>query len=262
MVRPCTWKRLSRKTQRNKGSEQPKVLEKETITTKEAAVAPSMSSTSNSRQNIPPPRVIFIFENASLKKGYVGKKRKLLNSDEDHDFLRKQGKNVDDYRPDIVLEVLKEIFDSRLNDNDRVGAIYVKTDEGFLFEIKPHVRIPRTHERFYGVMLELLEKKRVKIPETNEVLIQELKGPLTQHLPSNSRVIGLSYNAEKVININDYLSTIADDVTPVFLVGAMVRGKVNKAGTDDYISISNYPLSAAYSTALVCIALANKWELH
>ncbi|EOY13629.1 Uncharacterized protein TCM_032251 [Theobroma cacao] len=111
-------------------------------------------------------------------------------------------------------------------------------------------------------MLELLERKRVRVPETNEVIIQQLDGPLTQYLPSNSRIVGLSYNAEKVMDINDYLSTMADDVTPIFVMGAMVRGKVNKAGTDNYISISNYPLSAAYSTALVFIALANKWELH
>ncbi|KAK6230859.1 hypothetical protein QUC31_002377, partial [Theobroma cacao] len=167
-------------------------------------------------------------------------------------------------------------------------AIYEKTDDGLLFQVEPHFRIPRTHERFYGIMLELLERKRVRVPETNEVIIQQLDGPLTQYLPSNSRIVGLSYNAEKVMDINDYLSTMADDVTPIFVMGAMVRGKVNKAGTDNYISrsytcyssemynvfaadqgkpwflvaVSNYPLSAAYSTALVFIALANKWELH
>ncbi|XP_017979825.1 PREDICTED: ribosomal RNA small subunit methyltransferase NEP1 [Theobroma cacao] len=141
--------------------------------------------------------------------------RKLLNSDEDDNFLRKQGKNLGDYRPDIVLEVLKELFDSPLNDNNRVRAIYVKTDDGLLFQVEPLVRIPRTHERFYGIMLELLERKRVRVPETNEVLIQQLDGPLTQYLPSNSLIV-----------------------------------------------VSDYPLSAAYSTALVHIAVANKWELH
>ncbi|WRX28395.1 Ribosomal biogenesis, partial [Theobroma cacao] len=142
-----------------------------------------------------------------------------------------------------------------------------KTDDGLLFQVEPHFRIPRTHERFYGIMLELLERKRVRVPETNEVIIQQLDGPLT-HIAGIKA--GLSYNAEKVMDINDYLSTMADDVTPIFVMGAMVRGKVNKAGTDNYISskpwflvaVSNYPLSAAYSTALVFIALANKWELH
>ncbi|XP_017979827.1 PREDICTED: ribosomal RNA small subunit methyltransferase nep-1-like [Theobroma cacao] len=168
-------------------------------------------------------------------------RRKLLNSDEDDNFLRKQGKNLGDYRPDIVLEVLKELFDSPLNDNNRVRAIYVKTDDGLLFQVEPHVRIPRTHDRFYGIMLELLEIKRVRVPETNEVIIQQLDEPLTQYLSSNSRIVGsyTCYGSEM------YNVFAAEQGKPWFVV-----------------AVSNYPMSAAYSTKLVCIALANKWELH
>ncbi|XP_021288430.1 ribosomal RNA small subunit methyltransferase nep-1-like [Herrania umbratica] len=267
MARRCTWKRLTRERLNKKFSEQPlpKVQEKEDI--KEAAPPPSMPpTTSNARDDIPPPRAIFVIENASLKKGYVGKKWKLLNSDEDDSFLRKQRKNLDDYRPDIVLEVLKEIFATRLNDNDRVRAIFVKTDDGLLFHVKPH--LGGFMPLFYSLELNVW-------------------GTKLKHSIAGINA-GLSYNAEKVMDINDYLSTMADDVTPVFVVGAMVRGKVNKTGTDNYVSrsytcyssemynvfaadqgklwfvvaVSNYPLSAAYSTALVCIALANKWELH
>ncbi|WRX28594.1 Ribosomal biogenesis, partial [Theobroma cacao] len=166
---------------------------------------------------------------------------KLLNSDEDDNFLRKQAKNLGDYRPDIVLVVLKELFDSPLNDNNRVRAIYVKTDDGLLFQVEPLVRIPRTHERFYGIMLELLERKRVRVPETNEVLIQQLDGPLTQYLPSNSLIVG-SY------------SCYSSEIYNVF---AADQGKLWFV-----VAVSDYPLSAAYSTALVRIAVANKWELH
>ena len=44
------------------------------------------------------------------------------------------------------------ILDSTLNKSGRMKALYVKTEKGVLFEIKPHVRIPRTFDRFSGIM--------------------------------------------------------------------------------------------------------------
>lgn len=46
------------------------------------------------------------------------------------------------------------ILDSPLNKAGRVRAVYVKTEKGVLFEVKPHVRIPRTYKRFAGIMCE------------------------------------------------------------------------------------------------------------
>ena len=43
------------------------------------------------------------------------------------------------------------LLDSPLNNADQLRAVYVKTDEGVLFEVKPLVRIPRT----YSVLLVL-----------------------------------------------------------------------------------------------------------
>ncbi|XVF08120.1 hypothetical protein REPUB_Repub06bG0198300 [Reevesia pubescens] len=190
-----------------------------------------------SQNTVPLPRAIFILENASLKKGYVRKKWKILDADEDDDFLKRQNKNPDNYRPEIVFQAVKQILDSPLNKNGRVGAIYVKTDEGLLFQIKPHVRIPRTCDRFCGIILELIEKKCVRATsKPNEKLFETLEGPVTRYLPPNSRIIGLSYNADKLIDIKDYVSAVADDVNLVFIMGTMVKGKVNKAETDDYIS--------------------------
>lgn len=44
------------------------------------------------------------------------------------------------------------ILDSPLNKSGRVQAVYVRTEKGVLFEVKPHVRIPRTFKRFAGIM--------------------------------------------------------------------------------------------------------------
>ncbi|XP_048442482.1 uncharacterized protein LOC125478372 [Pyrus x bretschneideri] len=48
-------------------------------------------------------RATFIVENASLRKGIVRKRWKILDSEEDADFL-KQKKDVNDYRPGVVYQ--------------------------------------------------------------------------------------------------------------------------------------------------------------
>ncbi|TQE13061.1 hypothetical protein C1H46_001436 [Malus baccata] len=90
----------------------------------------------------------------------------------------------------FTTTALRSIFDSKLNKAGMVGAVYVKTDNGVLFEIKPHVRIPRTCRRFCGVMLELLDKKCIRTKDTNEILMRVIAEPVTRHLPVNSRVVG------------------------------------------------------------------------
>lgn len=50
-------------------------------------------------------RAIFVVENASLTKGFVRKRWKILDSEEDADFLHKQKKDLNDFRPGRVYEV-------------------------------------------------------------------------------------------------------------------------------------------------------------
>ncbi|XP_058181274.1 ribosomal RNA small subunit methyltransferase NEP1-like [Rhododendron vialii] len=241
-------------------------------------------------------KAIFIVENAALNKGFVkkaggavrlndqelsgkgnlGKDRgretshsyngqrrwKILNTEEDNNFLLRQKKNLGDYRSDIVYKVLRAILDSPLNKAGMVEAIYVKTTKGALFEVKPHVRIPRTLKRFCGLMLELLEKKYVRNKDTQETLLRVVEEPVTRYLPSNSRIIGLSPHSEKVVDIEGYVSAASDDLNLIFVVGAMVGGKINGQGTDDFISVSEYPLEAKWCTELTCEALEEKWNIY
>lgn len=57
-----------------------------------------------------------------------------------------------------VMQALLAIFDSPLTKAGRLQAVYVRTEKGVLFEIKPHVRMPRTFKRFCGLMCKLLRK--------------------------------------------------------------------------------------------------------
>ncbi|KAK3447002.1 hypothetical protein EUGRSUZ_A02611 [Eucalyptus grandis] len=76
----------------------------------------------------------------------------ILNSDDHTNFLKRNGRNPADYRPDIVHQALLSILDSPLNKAGKVRAVYVRTGKGVLFEVKPHGRIPRTYKCFAGIM--------------------------------------------------------------------------------------------------------------
>ncbi|CAM8968282.1 unnamed protein product [Rhodiola kirilowii] len=205
--------------------------------------------------------VIFILEKASLEVAKVGKGYQLLSADEHSNFLKKNNKNPAEYRPDIAHQALLTILDSPLNKAGRVQAVYVKTQKGVLFEVKPHVRLPRTYKRFAGIMLQLLQKLSISAAQ-REKLLRVIKNPVTNYLPTNSRKIGFSYSSEKSVTMSNYLNAVGDDENLVFVVGAMSHGKIDQEYTDDFVSISDYPLSAAWCIAEVCMAVQTKWKIH
>ncbi|KAK3152765.1 hypothetical protein QOZ80_2BG0163270 [Eleusine coracana subsp. coracana] len=208
------------------------------------------------------PGAIFVLERACLEVGKVGKTMQILNSDDHANYLRKQGRNPADYRPDIIHQALLAIFDSPLTKAGRLQAVYVRTEKGVLFEIKPHVRMPRTFKRFCGLMSQLLQKLSITAVGKREKLLNVIKNPVTRYLPVGARKIGLSYSAEKSVNLFDYVAKSSDDETLVFVVGAMAHGKIDKEYSDDYIQICNYPLSAACCLNRICSALEQKWKIQ
>ncbi|KAK1405097.1 Nucleolar essential protein-related [Heracleum sosnowskyi] len=205
--------------------------------------------------------VIFILERASLEVAKVGKTYQLLNSDEHANFLKRNNKNPADYRPDIAHQAMLMILDSTLNKAGKLRALYVRTEKGVLFEVKPHVRIPRTYKRFSGIILQLLQKLSISAVGKREKLLRVIKNPVTQYLPVNSRRIGFSHSSEKLVDIGDYVNAVSNDVNLVFVLGAMAHGKIEKEFVDDFISISAYPLSAAYCISKITNALERKWKI-
>ncbi|XP_056172722.1 uncharacterized protein LOC130134658 isoform X2 [Syzygium oleosum] len=199
--------------------------------------------------------ITFVLEKASLEVAKVGKTYQILNSDDHANFLKRNGRNPAEYRPDIVHQALLSILDSPLNKAGKVRAVYVRTAKGVLFEVKPHVRIPRTYKRFSGIMLQLLQKLSITAAGKREKLLRVIKNPVTQYLPVNARRIGFSHSSEKVVEMQDYVAAIGDDIPLVFVVGAMAHGKIESEYTDDFISISNYPLSAACCINIICDAV-------
>ncbi|KAI3828703.1 hypothetical protein L1987_02812 [Smallanthus sonchifolius] len=204
------------------------------------------------------PGVIFILEKASLEVAKVGKSYQLLNSEDHAHFLKKNNRNPAEYRPDISHQAILNILDSPLNKAGKLRALYVRTEKGVLIEIKPHVRIPRTFKRFAGIMLQLLQKLSISAVGKREKLLRVIKNPVTQYLPINSRKIGFSHSSEKLVDMHDYVATVDKDATLVFVVGAMAHGKIESDYIEDFLSISGYPLSAAYCITRITNALERK----
>ncbi|ESQ44376.1 hypothetical protein EUTSA_v10006512mg [Eutrema salsugineum] len=153
------------------------------------------------------------------------------------------------------------ILDSPVNKAGRLKAVYVRTEQGVLFEVKPHVRIPRTYKRFAGIILQLLQKLSITAVGRREKLLRVIKNPVTLYLPANSMKIGFSHSSEKLVNMQKHLATVCNDSDTVFVLGAMAHGKIDCDYIEDFVAISGYPLSAAYCISRICEALSTNWNI-
>ncbi|KAL5162493.1 Ribosomal RNA small subunit methyltransferase NEP1 [Glycine soja] len=99
-----------------------------------------------------------------------------------------------------------------------------------LFEVKPHVRIPRTCNRFCGVIIELLKKSSVWA-KAIVFFLGTYNTPFSCQLSHS-----LSYTSEKLVDIEEYVSVWTNDLSPVFVVGTLVNRKVKGDYMHDYIS--------------------------
>ncbi|XP_056846705.1 uncharacterized protein LOC130497703 [Raphanus sativus] len=152
--------------------------------------------------------VVLILEKTSLEVAKVGKTYQ-LNPDDHANFLRKNGRYSAHYRPDITHQAILMILDSPVNKAGRLKAVYIRTEQGVLFEVKTHVCIPRTYKRFAGIMLQLLQKLDISAAGRSEKLMRVIKNPVKDHLPSNCRKIGFSCTSEKLVNLQKHLYTVS-----------------------------------------------------
>ncbi|MBA0730402.1 hypothetical protein Golax_025648 [Gossypium laxum] len=72
---------------------------------------------------------------------------------------------------------------------------------------------------------------------------------------------GFSYSSDKLVKMRKYVDAVGDDVNLVFVVSAMVHGKLELDYIDDFIAIPSYPLSATMCIARITEALADKWSI-
>jgi len=204
-------------------------------------------------------RLIIILEDAHLETCKSGKEFSLLNIDDHRGLLSKSGRDFSTARPDITHQCLLMLFDSPLN---RAGLlqVFIRTANNVLIEINPATRIPRTFKRFAGLMVQLLHKYSITAAESSVKLIKVIKNPVTDHLPPGCRKILMSYSAG--CQPQRPASLVPDSEEPIcIVVGAIAKGAINTDYTEETISISNYPLSAALTCTKLCEAFEQAWGI-
>ena len=201
-------------------------------------------------------RLIIILENANLESCKTGKEFSLLNIDEHKGLLSKNGRDFSTARPDITHQCLLMLFDSPLN---RAGLlqVFIRTANNVLIEINPATRIPRTFKRFCGLMVQLLHKYSIAATDSNVKLMKVIKNPVKDHLPVGCRKILMSYSADSVLRPAQLVPESEEPICIV--VGAIAKGAIKTDYTEENISISNYPLSAALCCTKICDAFEQAW---
>uniref|UniRef100_UPI00398F86D8 ribosomal RNA small subunit methyltransferase NEP1 n=1 Tax=Pristiophorus japonicus TaxID=55135 RepID=UPI00398F86D8 len=200
-------------------------------------------------------RLVVVLEGAALETVKVGKTFELLNCDKHKSIILKHGRDPGAIRPDITHQSLLMLMDSPLN---RAGLlqVYVRTQRNVLIEINPQTRIPRTFDRFCGLMVQLLHKLSVRAADGPQRLLKVIKNPVIDHLPVGCPKIGMTFHTDEVVSLSDL---VPQEDSAVFVVGAFAHGSINVDYTERRVSISNYPLSAALTCSKICTAFEGAW---
>ncbi|XP_002129084.2 ribosomal RNA small subunit methyltransferase NEP1 [Ciona intestinalis] len=202
-------------------------------------------------------RLIVVLANASLETVKVAKSFELLNCDKHKSTLKKNNRDPGSCRPDITHQCLLMLMDSPLN---RAGLlqVYIETAKNVLIEINPQTRIPRTFDRFCGLMVQLLHKLSIRGADAPVKLLKVIKGPVSNHFPAGCQRIGTSYSVSDIVDVREM---VPPDKPIVFVVGAMAHGAIKETYTEKTVSISSYPLSAALTCTKLCSAFEEKWGI-
>lgn len=113
-------------------------------------------------------------------------------------------------------------------------------------------------------MVQLLHKFQVRANETSRRLMSVIKNPITDHLPVGCKKYAMSYSGRLVTNCRDLVpkgeeGSAAYEEPVVIVIGAFAHGTLNTDYTEELISISRYPLSAAIACSKLCSAFEEVW---
>lgn len=106
--------------------------------------------------------------------------------------------------------------------------------------------------------VQLLHKFAIRASDGPMKLLKVIKNPVTSHLPVGVKKITMSFSSKVVRNCREL---VPKDEPIVMVIGAMAHGKVEVDYSEDVISISNYPLSAALTCAKLCTAFEEVWDV-
>ncbi|MHA1506612.1 MAG: 16S rRNA methyltransferase [Candidatus Asgardarchaeia archaeon] len=161
------------------------------------------------------------------------------------DDWRKRG------RPDIVHRSLLLLMDSPLNQEGFL-RVYVHTVRDKVIEFSKVVRIPRTYNRFKGLMAKLLKEGAVpKDRPLIRVLDLSLKELLESIKPD--RIMAFEEGG-RMVDPSDLGEIISSYERPVVIVGAFPHGMLSDKVmevVDEVVSIDPKPLSTLTAASII-----------
>lgn len=205
-------------------------------------------------------KLIVVLEGAFLESIKVGpKKYELLNPDKHGSIIRKKKRDVQNIRPDIVHQCLLFLMDSPLN---RAGClrVYIHTQQNCLIQIDPSTRIPRTFDRFCGLMVDLLHNLKIKGQTktgSSKTLLRIIANPVQKHFPSGTVALTASAIGERV----EPEELAMSGKTHAVVIGAIAHGHVDVDYTEKTVSFSSANLSAATACAKLLIGYEKAWKI-
>lgn len=204
-------------------------------------------------------RVIVVLEKAALeivktKRGY-----ELLNVDDHKGLLKKHNKDPSLYRPDILHHCMLTLLDSPLN---KAGflQIYIRSRNNVLIKVHPSIRLPRTFNRFCGLMVQLLHKFSIHASDGNIKLMKVVKNPVTRYFMPNCRKFGTSVTGD-LMCLRKFLPTFSQNEPVVWCFGTQAHGIAEVDWVEKYIAVSSYPLSAAAALGRLVHAYEEQFDI-
>ncbi|OAF66879.1 hypothetical protein A3Q56_05399 [Intoshia linei] len=215
---------------------------------------PTQTIENTSKNQINEKCITVILTKCSLEIAKINGKLELLDGNKHKNYLLSKHKNIIDYRPDISHQCLLMLQDSPLN---RVGQlnVYLKTINNVLIKINPQTRIPRTFDRFSGLMVQLLQKLSIRATDSSTKLLSIIANPVSKYLSLDSIKIVTSCHVEYKEN---QLEPFLNNSRPlVFYIGAMSHGSQSVDDATESISFGSHPLSGALACAKLCTIIEN-----
>lgn len=204
-----------------------------------------------------------VLEGAPLKTAQIGKEVVLL-SQEDHATYIQKKLNADPslFRPDITHQCLLTLLDSPLNKSGRL-RVFVHTADNVLISVDPSCKIPRTYKRFAGLMVQLLQKLKIRAVNESKILLRVIKNPVTDHLPVDAIKVGTSTKGE-LVSMAKFAKGLPPKKPVCFVVGAVSKGNpgMECGYVSDTIKISNFSLSASNCLFKILSVYEDLWDVE
>lgn len=161
----------------------------------------------------------------------------------------------------LMVQLLQKLSIRATNGPDKLMRVRVWGSCGFLLTCT----LADTSWRHQQLRLSAATwPSKAKCQRDTAPLHQVIKGPVTKHLPAGARRVGFSHSSEKLVTMSQWAASLKDEelASPiVFVVGGFAHGVIDNSYVDEFLSVSQFPLSAAYAISRVTNAMEARWGI-